>query len=100
MARYRNIHDLADQLRQASREGRYPKLTPETASLVASALVAFATRPTPDEVALKAFCKRQCEIVCYQCRGQANVVCRVYEGGSGPFDGLRLRGSAKPQGQG
>jgi hypothetical protein len=98
MARFRNLHDLADQLRKASREGRYPKLTPETASLVASALVAFATRPTADEIARAAFCRRQCEHVCYQCRGQANIVCRVYEGGSGPFDGLSLVGPPKPRG--
>ena len=98
MARYRNLHDLADQLRKASHEGRYPKLTPQTAALVASALVAFATRPSRESIALAAFCTRKCQSICYQCYGKANLVCRIYEGGDSPFEGVSLDGPPKPRG--
>ncbi len=98
MAPYRTIHDLADMLATAAREGRNAKLTPQTASLLATALRAFAARPTREEVAKAAFCSRQCDEICYPCRGKANVVCRIYEGGEGPFEGLSLVGPPKPRG--
>lgn len=86
MAAYTTIQQLAEMLERAAKDGRHPRLTPRTAGMLAIAVKAFATRPTPD-VALQIFCGRSCSAVCYQCRGKANVVCRLFEGCKSPFEG-------------
>jgi hypothetical protein len=85
--RYRSIPDLATRLEQLARAGRVAPLTPETALLVATALRAFSTEPSRDEVAL-ALCTvpGRCPAPCVGCQGKANLVVRLYRGGRGPFD--------------
>ncbi|MBN9243370.1 MAG: hypothetical protein J0I98_11300 [Mesorhizobium sp.] len=79
--RWRDLFELACWISGRANAGKRVILTPATAAIVASRLVAEQSKPTRDEVALM-ICRRReterCEEPCYDCRGRANIVVSAY----------------------
>jgi hypothetical protein len=69
--------DLAALLLARSRRNRPSIITPDTAVLIADALMHQGDKPTRNEIALM-LCSSRCTAACYACMGRANIVAAAY----------------------
>lgn len=74
---WNDLGELADLLHKKAQADKPITITAGTAAFIASHLKTAHAKPTRDEVA-HLLCKHDCKAPCYECKGRANEIVRIY----------------------